>query len=105
MRRLKIARGGGVTPVGLRPPFVTPPPPSLILIDAESHLDCRRAAILLVSVELDEILGLSDRIVVMFDGQISGERYAADTDEHDLGMLMAGVNQRESNDATASKVG
>ena len=35
--------GGGVTPVGLRPPFVTPPPPSLILIDAESHLDCRRA--------------------------------------------------------------
>ncbi|MFQ6181791.1 ABC transporter ATP-binding protein [Sinorhizobium meliloti] len=65
----------------------------------------RGKAILLVSVELDEILGLSDRIVVMFDGQISGERYAADTDEHDLGMLMAGVNQRESNDATASKVG
>ncbi len=38
-----MRRGGGVTPVGLRPPFVTPPPPSLILIDAESHLDCRRA--------------------------------------------------------------
>ena len=30
-------------PVGLRPPFVTPPPQSLILIDAESHLVCRRA--------------------------------------------------------------
>jgi len=38
-----LRRGGGVTPVGLRPPFVTPPPPSLILIDAESHLVCRRA--------------------------------------------------------------
>ncbi|WP_208246940.1 transposase [Rhizobium sp. T1473] len=38
-----MRRGGGVTPVGLRPPFVTPPPPSLILIDAESHLVCRRA--------------------------------------------------------------
>lgn len=35
--------GGAVTPVGLRPPFVTAPPQSLILIDAESHLDCRRA--------------------------------------------------------------
>ncbi|WP_208179870.1 hypothetical protein J4T85_005500 [Sinorhizobium medicae] len=38
-----MRRGGSVTPVGLRPPFVTPLPPSLILIDAESHLDCRRA--------------------------------------------------------------
>ena len=31
-------------------------------------------AIILVSVELDEILSLSDRIAVMFDGQIMGER-------------------------------
>ena len=40
-----MRRGGGVTPVGLRPPFVTPPPPSLVLIDAESHLVCRRASL------------------------------------------------------------
>ncbi len=49
-------------------------------------------AILLVSVELDEILSLSDRVAVMFDGRISGERVAADTDERELGLLMAGVS-------------
>ena len=38
-------------------------------------------AILLVSVELEEILALSDRIAVMFDGQIMGERAADQTDE------------------------
>jgi len=48
-------------------------------------------AILLVSVELDEILSLSDRIAVMFDGQIMGERLPDATDETELGMLMAGM--------------
>ena len=48
-------------------------------------------AILLVSVELDEIMSLSDRIAVMFDGKIMGERLPADTDEKQLGLLMAGV--------------
>lgn len=50
-------------------------------------------AILLVSVELDEILSLSDRIAVMFDGQIMGERQASETNEQELGLLMAGVTQ------------
>ncbi|ETD80549.1 ABC transporter ATP-binding protein [Rhodobacter capsulatus] len=49
------------------------------------------AAVLLVSVELDEILSLSDRIAVMFDGQIMGERLPAETNERELGLLMAGV--------------
>lgn len=49
-------------------------------------------AILLVSVELDEIFSLSDRIAVMFDGQIMGERLPGETDEKELGLLMAGVN-------------
>ncbi|TMV94742.1 ABC transporter ATP-binding protein [Thioclava sp. BHET1] len=49
------------------------------------------AAILLVSVELDEIRALSDRIAVMFDGQIMGERAPEDTDEKELGLMMAGV--------------
>ncbi|WP_084115560.1 ABC transporter ATP-binding protein [Paracoccus sphaerophysae] len=49
------------------------------------------AAILLVSVELDEIMGLSDRIVVMFDGRIMGERQPDQTSAAELGMLMAGV--------------
>ena len=49
-------------------------------------------AILLVSVELEEILSLSDRVAVMFDGMIMGERLPADTDEKELGLLMAGMN-------------
>lgn len=48
-------------------------------------------AILLVSVELEEIFALSDRIAVMFDGHIMGERLPAETDEKELGLLMAGV--------------
>ncbi|MBL4769072.1 MAG: ABC transporter ATP-binding protein, partial [Rhodobacteraceae bacterium] len=48
-------------------------------------------AILLVSVELEEIFSLSDRIAVMFDGHIMGERLPAETDEKELGLLMAGV--------------
>lgn len=51
----------------------------------------RGKAILLVSVELDEIMSLADRIVVMFDGQIMGERAAGQTNERELGLLMAGV--------------
>ena len=49
-------------------------------------------AILLVSVELDEIMSLSDRIAVMFDGQIMGERQASETNANELGLLMAGIN-------------
>ncbi len=49
------------------------------------------AAILLVSVELDEILALSDRILVMFGGRIAGEVAAAGADERRIGLLMAGA--------------
>jgi simple sugar transport system ATP-binding protein len=48
-------------------------------------------AVLLVSVELDEILALADRILVMFDGTITGELDAAAADERQTGLLMAGV--------------
>ncbi|MFT4707245.1 MAG: ABC-type uncharacterized transport system ATPase subunit [Ascidiaceihabitans sp.] len=48
-------------------------------------------AILLVSVELEEILSLADRVAVMFDGNIMGERAVGETDEKELGLLMAGV--------------
>ena len=50
-------------------------------------------AVLLVSVELDEILSLSDRILVMFDGQIMGEVLAKDAKERDIGLLMAGIRK------------
>ena len=49
-------------------------------------------AILLVSVELEEILSLADRIAVMFDGTIMGERMAGDTNEKELGLMMAGMS-------------
>ncbi|MEM1378772.1 MAG: ABC transporter ATP-binding protein, partial [Pseudomonadota bacterium] len=47
-------------------------------------------AVLLVSVELDEIRSLSDRILVMFAGRVVGER-SADATEGEIGLLMAGV--------------
>lgn len=49
-------------------------------------------AILLVSVELDEIMSMSDRIAVMFDGRIVGECLPGETDEKELGLLMAGID-------------
>ncbi|HEY1944218.1 MAG TPA: ABC transporter ATP-binding protein [Roseiarcus sp.] len=51
-------------------------------------------AVLLVSVELDEIFALSDRILVLCGGRITGERRPEETDAQDLGLLMAGVSER-----------
>ena len=48
-------------------------------------------AVLLVSSELDEILALSDRVLVMDRGRIAGELAIADCSEAALGRLMAGV--------------
>jgi simple sugar transport system ATP-binding protein len=50
----------------------------------------RGKAVLLVSVELDEIMSLSDRILVMFDGTLVGEVSGA-ADERTLGLMMAGI--------------
>ena len=54
----------------------------------------RGTAILVVSVELDEIVALCDRILVMCGGRITGERLPGQTDAQDLGLLMAGVTER-----------
>ena len=51
-------------------------------------------AVLVVSVELDEIMSLADRILVMCGGRITGERKPAETNGQDLGLLMAGVTER-----------
>ena len=48
-------------------------------------------AILLVSVELDEIMALSDHIAVIFDGRIMGEVPADQATAQELGLMMAGV--------------
>ncbi len=47
-------------------------------------------AVLLVSFELDEIMDLSDNIAVIFDGKIVGEKPSKETNELELGRLMAG---------------
>ena len=48
-------------------------------------------AVLLVSVELDEILSLADRIVVMFNGELVGERVNENVTDREIGLLMAGI--------------
>ncbi len=47
-------------------------------------------AVLLVSAELGEILALSDRVLVMFEGHILAELSAEEADEESVGLLMAG---------------
>jgi simple sugar transport system ATP-binding protein len=50
-------------------------------------------AVLLVSPELDEILSLSDRIAVMYEGQILATLPAAEATKEHLGLLMAGIRE------------
>jgi simple sugar transport system ATP-binding protein len=60
------------------------------------------AAVLLVSVELDEIMALSDRIAVMYEGKIVGSADAAKISREELGLLMAGA-QLEAQPEAARK--
>ena len=55
--------------------------------------------VLVVSFELDEILDMSDRIAVIYDGAIQGILDPAETNKQDLGILMAGgqLNKEEAN--------
>ena len=50
-------------------------------------------AILLVSLELDEVMSLSDRILVMYEGEIVGELDPATTTVQELGLYMAGAKR------------
>jgi simple sugar transport system ATP-binding protein len=52
----------------------------------------RGAGILLISEDLDEIFALSDRIVVMFEGEIMGETRGATASREQIGLWMSGVN-------------
>ena len=51
------------------------------------------AAVLVVSAELDEIIGLSDRIAVMYRGKIVATVDAASTTREEIGLLMAGAKK------------
>ncbi len=53
------------------------------------------SAVLLVSGELDELISLSDRIAVMFEGRIVAEVKAEKADERTLGLMMANAHERE----------
>jgi general nucleoside transport system ATP-binding protein len=60
--------------------------------------------ILLVSSELSEILALSDRIAVMYEGRIAGVLDRKDATEEKLSVLMAGGNENETSKNTAAIV-
>ena len=49
------------------------------------------AAILLISEDLDEVLQMSDRIIVLLEGEVMGEVSGADADVQQVGLLMTGV--------------
>lgn len=51
------------------------------------------AGVLLVSAELEEIISLSDRIVVIHEGKITGEMMANEANENNLGLLMMGGHE------------
>jgi len=50
-------------------------------------------AILLVSVELDEIMALADRIIVMYEGEVVAEINGPDADKTQLGLMMANAHK------------
>jgi ABC-type uncharacterized transport system ATPase subunit len=52
--------------------------------------------ILLVSLELDEILSLSDRILVIYEGEIVGEHGGTDASEDEIGMEMLGAKREDA---------
>jgi general nucleoside transport system ATP-binding protein len=54
----------------------------------------RGVAVLLISEDLDEILALADRVAVMYEGAIAGERDASTATVEELGLLMAGGEER-----------
>lgn len=52
-------------------------------------------AVLLVSLELDEVMSLSDRILVMYEGEIVGEFKSDEVSAQELGLYMAGAKRQE----------
>ncbi|ABW18511.1 ABC transporter ATP-binding protein [Alkaliphilus oremlandii] len=53
-------------------------------------------AILLVSLEMEEVLNLSDRIAVIYEGEIVGTVKASETNENELGLMMAGSKKGDT---------
>lgn len=60
-------------------------------------------AVLLVSLELDEVMNLSDRILVIYEGEIVGELDPKQTTLSELGLYMAGANKRKGGKESENK--
>ena len=54
--------------------------------------------VILVSSELSEIVSLSDRVIVMYKGQITGEISPKEVSTVDIGLLMAGIKKEYKNE-------
>jgi general nucleoside transport system ATP-binding protein len=97
MQKLLLARTLARDPVAL---VAAQPTRGLDVGAAEfvhTQLLARRSAgggVLLISEDLEELLALSDRIVVMFEGRVVGELSAAEAEPQTLGLLMAGHSLR-----------
>lgn len=59
------------------------------------HRD-RGKAVLLISLELDEVLKLSDRIAIINNGELVGTVQASETNENEVGLMMAGISKERS---------
>jgi len=53
-------------------------------------------AVLVISFELNEVMNLADRILVMFEGEIVADVRPSEVTENELGLYMAGAKRRES---------
>ena len=60
-------------------------------------------AILLVSLELSEILNLSDRIAIVSNGELVGVVNANETNENEVGLMMAGIKRGEKLEASINE--
>ena len=55
----------------------------------------RGKAVFLVSLDLDEVLNVADRVAVIYEGRVVGVVNAGETDEHELGLMMAGGGESD----------
>ena len=53
-------------------------------------------AVILISSELSEIMSLSDRVIVLYKGEVTGEVDPTKTDMMQIGLLMAGITDKEA---------
>ena len=60
----------------------------------------RGAAVILISADLEEVLSLSDRIMVLFKGQIVAHVQADSADQREVGLYMTGLKRQPGASAT-----